>query len=118
MTNNNQNKPGSTPSDETKTNLELLKDWLLKSSCRIYTIIRHKSASGKTAYMDVYVINDFHPIRITRHVAEATGFIYSDVYGALEVRVITAAECPSEVVVIALQKVVFDNREAVIPHSL
>jgi hypothetical protein len=68
--------------------------------------------------MDVYVINGFHPIRITRHVAAVTGFMYSDDYGALEMHVINEQESPSDTVALALQRVVFENKEAVIPHPL
>jgi hypothetical protein len=68
--------------------------------------------------MDVYVINGFHPIRITRHVAAVTGLTYSGDYGALEMLVINEHESPSDTVALALQRVVFEDRGTVIPHPL
>ena len=52
----------------------------------VYTVLRHVSASGMTRYIDLYVIKDNRPLRITWSVAEALGYPYDRKHEALKVQ--------------------------------
>ena len=53
---------------------------------RLWTINRHTSASGMTRYLDVYVIIDNRPLRLTWSVGACLGLSYNDKHGALTVQ--------------------------------
>ena len=52
---------------------------------RVYTILRHRSASGMTRWLDLYIIKDNTPIRITWQAAQALGYTYDRKYDAMKV---------------------------------
>lgn len=51
----------------------------------VYTILRNVSRSGMTRHLDVYVMRDNAPRRITWAVGKACGYAYSDRWDALTV---------------------------------
>ena len=51
----------------------------------IYTVLRHVSGSGMTRYIDLYVIKDNRPLRITWSAAIALGWTYDRKREALKV---------------------------------
>ena len=51
----------------------------------IYTVLRHVSSSGMTRYIDLYVIKDNRPLRITWSAAQALGWPYDRKREALKV---------------------------------
>ena len=51
----------------------------------IYTVLRHVSSSGMTRYIDLYVIKDNRPLRITWSAATALGWAYDRKREALKV---------------------------------
>ncbi len=61
----------------------------LRECCKpgqtVYTVLRHVSRSGMQRALDVYVMEDNQPSRITWHVAVACGFTYSERHEALTV---------------------------------
>jgi hypothetical protein len=61
----------------------------LKNLCppgtTIYTVLRHVSRSGMQRALDVYVMEDNAPRRITWPVCKAVGYGYSDKYDALTI---------------------------------
>lgn len=57
----------------------------IKAGETVYTILRHRSASGMTRWLDLYVIRDNQPRRITFLAAKALGYAYDTKYEALKV---------------------------------
>lgn len=58
----------------------------LKRDDRIYTVLRHRAASGMTRYIDLfYIADDKTPRRITWHAAKALGWTYDTKREALKV---------------------------------
>ena len=53
---------------------------------RVYTILRHRSASGMTRWLDLYIIKDNTPRRITWLAAAALGYTYDFKREALKVQ--------------------------------
>ena len=51
----------------------------------IYTVLRHRSASGMTRFMDLYVMRDNQPRRLTWQAAKALGWTYDTKREALKV---------------------------------
>lgn len=51
----------------------------------IYVVQRHVSPSGMTRYLDLYVIGNNEPLRITYSVAEALGWTYNKRWDCLTV---------------------------------
>lgn len=51
----------------------------------IYTVLRGVSASGMTRYIDLYMIRNNVPLRITWSVADATGYTYNLQYEAIRI---------------------------------
>ena len=51
----------------------------------IYTVLRHVSSSGMTRYIDLYVIKDNRPLRITWSAAQALGWTYDSQRESLKV---------------------------------
>lgn len=64
--------------------IESLSKWL-KRDDRIYTVLRHRAASGMTRYIDLYYIKDNVPHRITWHAAKVLGWTYCTKREALKV---------------------------------
>lgn len=58
---------------------------LLPAGSTVYTVLRHVSRSGMYRAIDVYVIKDGAPVRITYSVCKATGMTYSRRYEAAAV---------------------------------
>lgn len=54
----------------------LLNNVKLSPGDTVYTVLRHVSASGMSRLIDLYVIRDGDPWRITYHVARAIGESY------------------------------------------
>ena len=52
---------------------------------RVYTILRHRSASGMTRWLDLYIIKNNEPRRITWLAAAALGYTYDFKREALKV---------------------------------
>lgn len=52
---------------------------------RVYTVLRHCSASGMTRWLDLYIIKDNTPRRITWLAAAALGYTYDFKREALKV---------------------------------
>jgi hypothetical protein len=57
----------------------------LKRDDRVYTILRHRAASGMTRFIDLYVMRDNEPRRITWQAAKALGWTYDVKREALRV---------------------------------
>lgn len=51
----------------------------------VYTVLRHVSPSGMTRWLDLYVIRDGEPLRMTWSVANALGWTYDRKREALKV---------------------------------
>ena len=64
--------------------IENLRQWLIVGDT-IYTVLRHVSASGMTRYIDLYVIRDGRPLRLTWSVAQALGWPYDKKRESLKV---------------------------------
>lgn len=58
---------------------------MISAGDRVYTILRHCSASGMTRWLDLYIIKDNTPCRITWQAAQALGYTYDRKYDALKV---------------------------------
>lgn len=58
---------------------------LIKAGDTVYTILRHRSASGMTRWLDLYVMRDNKPRRITWTAARAIGWTYDRNYDAVKV---------------------------------
>ena len=58
---------------------------LIKAGDTVYTILRHCSASGMTRWLDMYVMRDNKPRRITWTAARAVGWTYDTSRDALKV---------------------------------
>lgn len=56
--------------------LETLQKWI-KPGTTVYTLLRHRAASGMSRVLDVYVISDNEPIRLTRSVAKLLDWTYN-----------------------------------------
>ena len=61
-----------------------LQKWLKRDE-RIYTVLRHRAASGMTRFIDLYYIKDNIPHRITWQAAKALGWTYDNKREALRV---------------------------------
>ena len=62
-----------------------LREWLKRDE-RIYTVLRHRAASGMTRFLDLYYIaEDKTPRRITWQAAKALGWTYDNKRDALRV---------------------------------
>lgn len=61
-----------------------LQKWLKRDE-RIYTVLRHRAASGMTRFIDLYYIKDNVPHRITWQAAKALGWTYDIKREALRV---------------------------------
>ena len=64
--------------------IENLREWLKRDET-IYTVLRHRSASGMTRYIDMYYIRENRPCRITWAAAKALGWTYDTNREALKV---------------------------------
>lgn len=64
--------------------VQFLREYL-KRDDRVYTILRHRAASGMTRFLDLYVIRDNQPRRITWQAAKALGWTYDNKRDALRV---------------------------------
>ncbi len=64
--------------------LKNLREWLSEGQ-RIYTILRHRSASGMSRVIDCYIIEDNRPMRITWSVAAALGYTYDTKYEGVKI---------------------------------
>lgn len=64
--------------------IQFLREYL-KRDDRVYTILRHRAASGMTRFLDLYVIRDNQPRRITWQAAKALGWTYDNKRDALRV---------------------------------
>ena len=64
--------------------IEKLREWLKRDEI-IYTVLRHRSASGMTRYIDMYYIRENRPCRITWAAAKALGWTYDTNREALKV---------------------------------
>ena len=62
---------------ETAEALEQLRN-LLQPGDVIYTRLNHVSASGMTRWLDLFVIRDDEPLRLTWSAAAATGYRYCE----------------------------------------
>lgn len=61
-----------------------LRDWL-KPGDTVFTLVRSVSASGMSRTMDLYVIREGEPLRVTWSVCDACGFTYDRKREALKV---------------------------------
>lgn len=61
-----------------------LREWL-KPGTTIHTIQRHRAASGMMRVLDVYLIRDNEPLRITYSVADACGMKYNKKHEGIEI---------------------------------
>ena len=61
-----------------------LQKWIKRDE-RIYTVLRHRAASGMTRFIDLYHIKDNVPHRITWQAAKALGWTYDTKREALRV---------------------------------
>lgn len=59
---------------------------ILPPETTVYTVLRHVSASGMTRWIDLYIINNDQPRRITYAAATAAGFTYDTTRETLKVR--------------------------------
>lgn len=65
--------------------IDNLRQWLKRDE-RIYTVLRHRAASGMTRFLDLYYIaDDKTPRRITWQAAKALGWTYDNKRDALRV---------------------------------
>ena len=64
--------------------IQNLRKWLKRDE-RIYTVLRHRAASGMTRFIDLYYIKDNVPHRITWQAAKALGWTYDTKREALKV---------------------------------
>lgn len=64
--------------------IEMLRKWL-KRDDTLYTVLRHRSASGMSRLIDLYYIRDNKPQRITYLVAKVLGWKYDTNKEALRV---------------------------------
>lgn len=58
---------------------------LIKEGATVYTILRHRTASGMTRFLDLYIMRDNEPWRITWQAAKAMGWTYDRKHEALKV---------------------------------
>ena len=70
---------------QTEAKTYLLDQLGIKPGDTIYTQVEHVSKSGMTRWINLYVIKDNVPLRITRQVCEAADFTYSMRYEALKI---------------------------------
>lgn len=63
---------------------EKLRGWI-KRDTTIYTVLRHRAASGMTRFIDLYYIEDNRPLRITWQAAKALDWTYDEKREALRV---------------------------------
>lgn len=75
-------KPALT-SEQAKA-LEFLRQFLRKGT-KIYTLLRHVSAAGTRRHIDLYVVKQNEPIRITWSAAVMLDWAYSKRWEALQV---------------------------------
>lgn len=64
--------------------IETLNRWLSVGDT-VYTILRHRSSSGMTRWLDLYVIKDGRPLRLTWSAAMALGWPYDRKREAIKV---------------------------------
>lgn len=64
--------------------IENLRKWIKRDE-RIYTVLRHRAASGMTRFIDMYYIRDNVPHRITWQAAKALGWTYCTKREALRI---------------------------------
>ena len=69
---------------EREESISNLLEWLPRDTT-IYTVLRHRAASGMTRYIDLYYIKDNRPYRITWAAAKALGWTYDAKREALKV---------------------------------
>ena len=75
----------STKAAERAEAIANLQQWLKRDE-RIYTVLRHRAASGMTRYIDLfYIADDKTPRRITWQAAKALGWTYDTQREALKV---------------------------------
>lgn len=58
---------------------------MLKPGDKVYTVLRHRAASGMTRWLDVFIMEGNEPRRITWTVGKALGYTYDRKYEALRV---------------------------------
>ncbi len=71
-------------SEQTKA-LEFLRRFLRKGT-KVYTVLRHVSTSGTSRFIDLYVVNQNEPIRITWSAALILEWAYSKRWEAIRVQ--------------------------------
>lgn len=59
--------------------------FLMPKGCTVYTVMRHVSSSGMTRYMDLYVMHDNRPSRITWQASKALEWTYDNKRDSLKV---------------------------------
>jgi len=64
--------------------VEMLRKWL-KPGDTVYTVLRKVAPSGMSRCMDLYVIEDGEPLRLTFHAARALDWSYEERTEALRV---------------------------------
>ena len=64
--------------------IETLNKWLAVGDT-VYTILRHRSSSGMTRWLDLYVIKDGRPLRLTYSACKALGYPYDRKHDSLKV---------------------------------
>ena len=67
--------------EEAKTELRKM----LKKGDTVWTVLRHVSSSGMSRRIDLYVMRDNEPLRITWRTADALGYRYDRKHEALVV---------------------------------
>lgn len=82
-TNKSQAKPKKSQAEKNEA-IQNLREWLPRDTT-IYTVLRHRTASGMTRFIDLYYIKDNRPLRITWQAAKALGWAYDIKREALRV---------------------------------
>ena len=75
----------STKADKAEAIRALLEDLKLSPGETVHTVIRNVARSGMTRWLDLYVIRDGEPRRITWNACNATGYTYDRKHEALKI---------------------------------
>ena len=75
--------PRATKQEKTEALADLRK--ILQPGDKIFTRLNHVSASGMTRWLDLFVIRDNEPLRLTWFAAAATDHIYCDSRESLKI---------------------------------
>jgi len=74
----------TTKATEKAEAIQTLRDMIPRDTT-IYTLLRHRAASGMTRYLDLYVIENNRPLRITWQAAKALCWTYDEKREALKI---------------------------------